>query len=99
MTQTVGRIEQLTHENPSLPDLARTSPSRADFLLAALMSAKHPNCTLYLIWHYLERGDVDAAHAEYCRDSDKLGNHRKTVESVLAANKGIVIVKKQQDGE
>ena len=55
-------------------------------LLAALRSARHPNCTAYLIWHYLDRGDIEAAHAEYCRDSDKLGNHRKTIEMIFEAN-------------
>ena len=59
-------------------------PSSA--LLAALRSSRYPNCTLYLIWHYLDRGDVALAEAEYRRDSDKLGCHRKTVEAVLAAN-------------
>ena len=59
-------------------------PSSA--LLAALRASRYPNCTLYLIWHYLERGDVALAEAEYRRDSDKLGCHRKTVEAVLAAN-------------
>ena len=56
-------------------------------LLAALRSSRYPNCTLYLIWHYLDRGDIRLAEAEYCRDSDKLGCHRKVVEVALASNK------------
>ena len=67
-------------ESKARPDVGCTE------LLAALRSARHPNCTAYLIWHYLDRGDIEAAHAEYCRDSDKLGNHRKTVEMIFAAN-------------
>ena len=39
MTQTVGRIEQLTHEKPPLPDLARLSPVRSDSLLAEALTA------------------------------------------------------------
>ena len=33
MTQTVGRIEQLTHEKPPLPDIARPETRRAEPLL------------------------------------------------------------------
>jgi hypothetical protein len=82
---TIGSITQLTTDKGPLPKQIAAVPFvRSDPLLAALRSARHPNCTLYLIWHYLDRGDVNAAQAEYARDSDKLGTHRKTVEEVLA---------------
>lgn len=48
-----------------------------------LHNNKHPNCTLYLIWHYLQRGNVDAAASEYVRDSDKLGSNRQLVGDLL----------------
>lgn len=55
-----------------------------DSLLAELQSIWYPNCTLYLIWHYLSRGELDRAHHEYTYDGDKLGRHRKLVEAALA---------------
>lgn len=70
----------ITVEQPRMPAV------RCDELLEALHLSLWPNCTLYLIWHYMERGDVDTATAEYRRDSDKLGRHRKLVESVIASN-------------
>ncbi len=60
---------------------------QSDALLDALRSSRHPNCTLYLIWHHVHRGDMDAARLEYACDHDKLGSHRATVESVLSSNK------------
>jgi hypothetical protein len=69
-----------TIEQPRMPAV------RCDELLEALHLSPWPNCTLYLIWHFMERGDVEAAAAEYRRDSDKLGRHRKLVESVIASN-------------
>jgi hypothetical protein len=52
-------------------------------LLGLLRHSKHPNCTLYLIWFYLNKGDVEQAKAEFTRDSDKLGIFRKYVEELL----------------
>jgi len=54
-----------------------------NMLLRAMQMSRYPNVTLYLIWYYLERGDVAQAKAEYALDSDKLGCHRKLVEIVL----------------
>ena len=86
---TIGSITQLTTDKgPTTKQIAEVPFVRRK-LLAALRSARHPNCTLYLIWHYLERGDIDAALAEYVRDSDKLGTHRGTVEEVFAYAAGL----------
>ena len=55
----------------------------ADRLLEELKDGCYPNCTLYLIWHYLKQGDTEYALAEYCRDSDKLGRSKRVVEEEL----------------
>jgi hypothetical protein len=55
----------------------------ADNLLNEMKQRAHPNCTLYLIWHYLKQGDVEYALAEYHHDSDKLGESKRIVEEEL----------------
>ena len=55
----------------------------ADQLSALLHSTKHPNCTLYLIWHYVRQGNMEYARSEFARDSDKLGRNREAVSSIL----------------
>ena len=55
----------------------------ADRLLGILRMRKHPNCTLYLIWHYVKQGEMDYAQAEFVRDSDKLGTDRQQVALIL----------------
>jgi len=57
---------------------------RSDALLSALRGRLYPNCTLYLIWHYVQQGDMDAARREYSCDHDKLGVNRELVERVLS---------------
>ena len=51
-------------------------------LFKLLESSPWPNCTLYLIWHYLSHGHPDSALLEFRHDSDKLIN-RKAVEAIL----------------
>ena len=55
-----------------------------DMFLDMLKAKKHPNCTLYLIWHYYRRGQLEEARAECARDGDKLaGGDRVAVERIL----------------
>lgn len=49
----------------------RLKDSRAR-ILRALKCRDYPNCTAYIIWHYLTKGDADAARRELHRDGDKL---------------------------
>lgn len=58
----------------------------SDTLLSALRDLLYPNCTLYLIWHYLQQGDVQAARDEYARGYDKIFVERKLVERLLSDN-------------
>jgi hypothetical protein len=61
----------------------------SDALLSALRTSRHPNCTLYLIWHYVSNGDMAAARQEFAWDHDKLGGNRKLVESIVSDNRVI----------
>jgi len=70
----------------STEEVGAVSMSPSTSLLGALKASRYPNCTLYLIWHYLDRGNRDLAVSEYVRDSDKLGQHRRLVERVLQPN-------------
>lgn len=65
--------------------------AQSETLLAALKKSRHPNCTLYLIWHYVNAGDLDAARLEYRVDHDKLGCHRGVVETVLGITRNKVL--------
>jgi hypothetical protein len=59
----------------------------SDALLSVLRSCSYPNCTLYLIWHYMSRGQIDLAQSEYARDSDKLvSSIRRMVGDLLTDN-------------
>ena len=69
-----------------MSDTANGQAVQSDELLDALRSSRYPNCTLYLIWHHVQRGDMEAARLEYACDYDKLGCHRATVETVLSSN-------------
>jgi hypothetical protein len=59
-----------------------------EFCHALLIESKYPNCTLYLIWHYLKKGEVENARSEFVRDSDKLGLNRGAVSQILEMNEG-----------
>ena len=54
-----------------------------DKLMNLLMARKNPNCTLYLIWHYVKEGQIEYARTEFVRDSDKLGVVRSEVSKLL----------------
>ena len=56
---------------------------KADALFSLLVGTKHPNCTLYLIWHYVRTGNMEYAQSEFVRDSDKLGVNRGAVAGIL----------------
>lgn len=57
--------------------------SNSTNLLNLLRNCKYPNCTLYLIWHYVRVGMIDYAKAEFAYDYDKLGNYKQAVEKIL----------------
>lgn len=63
--------------------LSRRDYSASEKLLDVLKDSPYPNCTLYLIWHYVSGGHMELARQEYRWDSDKLGRHRAIVEQVL----------------
>ena len=49
----------------------------SETLLEELKAGAYPNCTLYLIWHYMAHGQPELAAAEYVRDCDKLSQPRR----------------------
>ena len=55
----------------------------ASELLKILRRTQNPNCTIYLIWHYVAHGNCECAKSEFARDSDKLGFHRQEVSALL----------------
>jgi len=55
----------------------------SDRLLELLKGRLYPNCTLYLIWHYVSVGDLETAAVEFRTDYDKLGSVRDTVAMIL----------------
>ena len=59
------------------------SSAHTDPLLAALKVAAYPNCTLYLIWHYLNSGQYEEALVEYRGEYSKLGRHTTLVSRVF----------------
>jgi hypothetical protein len=54
-----------------------------DKLMELIKARKHPNCTLYLIWHYVRNNQMEYAQSEFVRDSDKLSGIRSEVADLL----------------
>ncbi|MBD3263403.1 hypothetical protein GF374_03420 [Candidatus Woesearchaeota archaeon] len=60
-----------------------------DRLLSTLRTSSYPNVTLYLIWHYLNKNEIDLAVGEYCHDGDKLGSTKRKIVEDVFRKKGI----------